>query len=67
LLPCSAYLKGEYGAYDVYTGVPIILGNEGIDKIIEIRLNEQERADFIKSVDAVKASVAMMRKAISKV
>ena len=67
LLPCSAYLKGEYGAYDVYTGVPIILGNEGIDKIIEIRLNEQERADFIKSVDAVKASVAMMRKAIDEV
>jgi malate dehydrogenase len=64
LLACSAYLNGEYGVYDVYTGVPVILGKDGIDKIIELKLNEQERADFTKSVDAVKASVEMMRRAI---
>lgn len=64
LLVCSAYLNGEYGVRDVYTGVPVILGRDGIDKIIEIRLNEQEQADFTKSVNAVKASVEMMRNAI---
>jgi malate dehydrogenase len=63
LLVCSAYLNGEYGVYDVYTGVPIILGKDGIDKIIELKLNEQEQADFTGSVDAVKESVAMMRTA----
>jgi malate dehydrogenase len=63
LLVCSAYLNGEYGVYDVYTGVPIILGKDGIDKIIELKLNEQEQADFTSSVDAVKESLAMMRAA----
>ncbi|HTZ18651.1 MAG TPA: malate dehydrogenase [Dissulfurispiraceae bacterium] len=64
LLVCSAYLNGEYGAYDVYTGVPVILGRDGIDKIIELKLNEQERGDFVKSVEAVKESVALMRRAV---
>lgn len=67
LLACSAYLSGQYGVHDVYTGVPIILGKDGIDKIIELKLNEQEQADFTKSVDAVKALVATMRRAIKEI
>lgn len=64
LVPCSAYLNGEYNVRDVYTGVPIILGRDGIEKIIELKLNAQELADFTKSVDAVKASLVVMRRTL---
>ena len=52
-LPCAAYLNGEYGVKDLYAGVPVIIGSKGIEKVIEISLSEQERADFEKSVKAV--------------
>jgi malate dehydrogenase len=55
VLPCGAYLEGEYGVSDVLTGVPVILGRQGIEKIIELKLTPEEKADFINSVDAVKA------------
>ncbi len=55
ILPCAAYLKGEYGVSDVYVGVPVILGAGGIAKVIELELNEEERADFDRSTGAVKA------------
>jgi malate dehydrogenase len=64
LLVCSAYLNGHYDVHDVYTGVPVILGKEGVDKIIELKLNNQEQADFTKSVEAVRASVEIMRRAV---
>ncbi len=54
MLPCSAYLDGEYGVKDVYTGVPVILGEGGLQRIVELNLNEQERQDFAKSVAAVR-------------
>ena len=57
MLPCSAYLNGEYGTNGVYTGVPVMLRNGGVEKIIELDLNEQERADFERSVLAVKLLV----------
>jgi len=60
LLPCSAYLSGEYGEHDVYTGVPVVLGKAGIEKIIELKLNEQEEADFAKSAKTVKNFVAKL-------
>ncbi len=52
-LPCAAYLNGEYGVKNLYAGVPVIIGSNGIEKVIEISLSEQERADFGKSVKAV--------------
>lgn len=55
LLPCSAYLNGQYDSNGIYTGVPVILGNGGIEKIIELDLNKQEKADFERSVSAVKS------------
>lgn len=55
LLPCSAYLTGEYGFKEVYTGVPVVLGKGGVEKIIELKLNEQEKADLAKSIDSVKS------------
>jgi malate dehydrogenase len=57
MLPCSAYLNGQYGKNGIYTGVPVMLGNGGVEKIIELSLNEQERADFERSASAVKLLV----------
>lgn len=54
ILPCAAYLNGEYGVKDVYVGVPVIIGANGVEKIVEIELNETEKAAFSKSVDTVK-------------
>ena len=52
-LPCAAYLNGEYGVNDLYAGVPVIIGKNGIEKIIEIDLSESEKKDFDNSISAV--------------
>lgn len=54
LLPCAAYLNGEYGIKDIYMGVPAILGKEGIEKIMELKLTKEERAQFRKSCASVR-------------
>jgi malate dehydrogenase len=54
ILPCAAYLTGEYGFNNLYVGVPVKLGRNGIEQIIEITLTEDERAALQKSADAVK-------------
>ncbi len=54
LLPCAAYLNGEYGIKDIYMGVPVILGKEGVEKVVEIKLTKEERAQFRKSCASVK-------------
>ena len=53
-LPCAVYLNGEYGAKDIYAGVPVIIGAGGVEKIIEIQLSSNERSNFEKSIEAVK-------------
>ncbi|MBX3417472.1 MAG: malate dehydrogenase [Pirellulaceae bacterium] len=53
LIPCAAYCDQEYGVGGFYVGVPVILGSNGVEKIIELNLSGQEQADFQKSVDAV--------------
>ena len=53
-LPCAAYLNGEYGVKNVYAGVPVIIGNNGIEKVIEIPLSKEEKANFDQSINAVK-------------
>ena len=60
LIPCSAYCDAEYGVGGYYVGVPVILGNKGVERIIELELNEQESSDFQNSVEAVKGLVATM-------
>lgn len=57
MMPCSAYLNGEYGVNGIYTGLPVMMGSAGVEKIIELNLNEQEQRDFQKSVGAVKSLV----------
>ncbi len=46
MVPCSVYLEGEYGESDICCGVPVILGKNGIEKIVELPLNEEEKAKF---------------------
>lgn len=62
LLPCCAYLQGEYGYSDVFMGVPMILGSEGIRKVIEYPFNEDEKALFDKSVKAVQGLLSDLQK-----
>jgi malate dehydrogenase len=62
LIPCAAYCQREYGVGGYYVGVPVILGAGGVERIIELELSSQERADFQKSVDSVKELVAAMAK-----
>lgn len=61
ILPCAAYLKGEYGVKDLYVGVPVVLGAGGVEKIVEIELKGEERANFDKSVAAVRALVESIK------
>ena len=53
-LPCAAFLSGEYNSKDIYAGVPVIIGSNGVEKIIEIELSPEERENFEKSIEAVK-------------
>lgn len=55
VLPCAAYLNGEYGMKDLYVGVPVVIGAGGVERIVEIELNEAEKAAFKLSADGVKA------------
>ena len=58
VLPCAAHCDGQFGLNGMYVGVPTVIGAGGIEKIIEIEMNKDERAMFDKSVDAVKGLVA---------
>jgi malate dehydrogenase len=60
ILPCAAYLEGEYGIHGLYVGVPVKLGEKGIEQIIEIKLTPEEKAALDKSADAVKELVAVI-------
>ena len=60
VLPCAAYLRGEYGIDGLYVGVPVVLGNGGVEKVIEIGLTDDERAAFNRSADAVRDLLAKL-------
>jgi malate dehydrogenase len=60
LIPCAAYCDKEYGVGGYYVGVPVILGAAGVERVVELELSARERADFDKSVAAVKELVAAM-------
>ena len=57
-LPCAAYLNGEYGAKNLYAGVPVIIGSSGVEKVVEFTLDKHEKENFNLSIKAVKALVA---------
>jgi malate dehydrogenase len=60
ILPCAAYLEGEYGINGLYVGVPVKLGEKGIEQIIQIKLTPEEKAGLEKSAEAVKELVAVI-------
>jgi len=66
LLPCAAYLNGEYGVKGIYVGVPTIIGKNGIEKIVEIQMNADEKAMFDKSVAAVQELVRVTKEIQAK-
>ena len=57
-LPCAAYLNGEYGVKNLYAGVPVIIGNKGVEKVVELTLDKNEKINFDLSIKAVKALIA---------
>ena len=61
-LPCAVYLKGEYGAKDIYAGVPVIIGSQGVEKIIELDLSAEEKKNFDKSIKSVQDLFEMAKK-----
>nr|4PLH_A Chain A, malate dehydrogenase [Apicomplexa]4PLH_B Chain B, malate dehydrogenase [Apicomplexa]4PLH_C Chain C, malate dehydrogenase [Apicomplexa]4PLH_D Chain D, malate dehydrogenase [Apicomplexa]4PLW_A Chain A, malate dehydrogenase [Apicomplexa]4PLW_B Chain B, malate dehydrogenase [Apicomplexa]4PLW_C Chain C, malate dehydrogenase [Apicomplexa]4PLW_D Chain D, malate dehydrogenase [Apicomplexa] len=62
ILPCSAYLEGQYGVKDLFVGVPVIIGKNGVEKIIELELTEEEQEMFDKSVESVRELVETVKK-----
>lgn len=64
VMPCAAYLTGEYGQKDMYVGVPVVIGGNGIERIVEIALNPDEQAAFDKSCTAVRELVDAAKKLI---
>lgn len=60
IMPCAAYLQGEYGINGLFVGVPVKLGAQGVEQIVEVELSESERALLKKSADAVKELIEVM-------
>jgi malate dehydrogenase len=61
IYPCATLLNGEYGYNDVVNGVPVMLGRNGVEKIIEVSLNETEKAQFAKSVESVQDLINVLK------
>jgi malate dehydrogenase len=62
VLPCAAFLNGEYGIKNLYVGVPVVIGAKGVERIVELELSSSERAEFEKSASAVKSLVDACQK-----
>ena len=62
ILPCAAYLRGEFGVKGLYIGVPCIIGARGVERIVEVKLQGSEKLMFNKSIKAVKALVELTKK-----
>ena len=60
ILPCAAYLQGEYGLNDLFVGVPVKLGAEGIEDVVELELSEDEMNDLKNSADSVRELVEVL-------
>jgi len=67
VLPCAAYLNGEYGVKGLYVGVPVVIGNKGVEKILELKLNSTEKKQFNNSVKAVRNLTNLASKLIKKI
>ena len=61
VLPCAAWLDGQYGVRDLYVGVPVVIGAAGVERIVEISLDREEKAAFDKSVAAVRELIGVAK------
>ena len=61
VLPCAAHINGQYGEKDIYVGVPVVIGAGGVERVVEISLNADEKAMFDKSVNAVRGLVTVCK------
>ena len=66
ILPCAAYLNGQYGVKDLYVGVPVVLGAGGVEKIVEMQLNAEEQAMFDASIAAVRGLMDVTKPILAK-
>lgn len=66
ILPCAAWLSGQYDVSNLYVGVPVVIGAKGVEKVIELELTSQEKEAFTKSVDGVKSLIADTKKITSQ-
>ena len=66
ILPCAAYLNGEYGVRGLYVGVPVVIGKKGVEKILELKLDSTEKKQFLNSVKSVKNLTVLAEKLIKK-
>ena len=57
VLPCAAQLTGQYGLKNIYVGVPVVIGANGVERVVEVQLDESEKAMFEKSVASVQTLV----------
>ncbi len=62
VLPCAAYVNGPYGIEDLYVGVPVVIGENGVEKIVELELTSEERAALVKSADSVRGLIDACKK-----
>ena len=62
VLPCAAYVEGRYGLSGIYVGVPVVIGEKGVERIVELELTQAERAMFDKSVDSVRGLIEACKK-----
>jgi malate dehydrogenase len=60
VLPCTALLEGEYGIDGLYIGVPVVLGSDGVERVVELELSADEQAELNSSADAVREVVAVL-------
>ena len=60
-MPCAAWLEGHYGVRDLYVGVPVVIGARGVERIVEIALDRDEKAAFDKSVAAVRELIGVVK------
>ena len=66
VLPVAAWVDGAYGLNGIYVGVPVVIGANGVEKIVEIELDADEKAAFAKSVDAVKVLLEKSKELMPK-
>jgi len=61
VLPCAAYLDGEYGLKDVFVGVPVKIGDDGVESVIELKLTDEEMDNLKKSACKIKESITLLK------